>query len=228
MASLEPSLVSAPHKPLSDDLENILADCDPVRGLSLNELMVRTEGRGFYFILIVLSLPFIVPLPLPGLSNILGVVIIILAVRLGFGLPARLPRFIGKRMLEPAKLQTIIRNGLKFVRWLEKWIRPRKGSWLAWPAARCANAAVIGVMGLLLALPFPPIIPLSNSLPSYGIILLALSMMEEDSTLIWFGYAMAAFAFVYLFGVLAVAGDLVLELLVKRFDHIVEFFRGLL
>jgi len=54
------------------------------------------------------------------------------------------------------------------------------------------------LMALLLALPFPPLPPLTNSLPSYALILIAVSMMEEDGILIWIGYGVAAGTILYL------------------------------
>ena len=45
---------------------------------------------------------------------------------------------------------------------------------------------------------FPPLPPFTNSLPSYAIILIAASMMEEDGITIWVGYAVAVAAMVYL------------------------------
>ena len=53
-------------------------------------------------------------------------------------------------------------------------------------------------MGLLLALPFPPLPPLTNSLPCYSIILIAVSMMEEDGVTIWIAYAVSLGTVVYL------------------------------
>jgi hypothetical protein len=54
------------------------------------------------------------------------------------------------------------------------------------------------LMGLLLAMPFPPLPPLTNALPCYCIILLAVSMMEEDGVTIWFAYALSLGTIAYL------------------------------
>ncbi|MHB1308221.1 MAG: exopolysaccharide biosynthesis protein, partial [Limisphaerales bacterium] len=48
-----------------------------------------------------------------------------------------------------------------------------------------------------LGLPIPPIIPLSNMFPAIAILLIALSMMEEDGMLIWAGYFVASFTVGY-------------------------------
>ena len=64
--------------------------------------------------------------------------------------------------------------------------------------ARFINALLMTGMGLLLAMPFPPLPPLTNALPCYCIILLAASMMEEDGVTIWFAYALSLGTTVYL------------------------------
>jgi hypothetical protein len=63
-----------------------------------------------------------------------------------------------------------------------------------------------------LPLPAPPFF-FTNSLPSYAIILLAASMMEEDGVLIWAAYALVL-ANIIFFGLIAGA---IIKLLMKMF-----------
>jgi hypothetical protein len=60
---------------------------------------------------------------------------------------------------------------------------------------------LIALLALLLALPLPsPPFFGSNTLPSYAIILLAFSLMEEDGWMIWAAYLMSAIAIGYFVG----------------------------
>src|SRR5690242_2346107 len=93
------------HLPLSASLEEILEHKEAGERLTLNFLLERTEGRGLYLVMVLLSLPFIVPVPLPGASVILGVVILVLALRLMVELPPHIPKFIGDRSLPQAKMK---------------------------------------------------------------------------------------------------------------------------
>ena len=69
---------------------------------------------------------------------------------------------------------------------------------MTWRIARLGHALVIVLMAFLLALPLPsPPFLGSNALPSYAIILLALSMMEEDGVMIWIGYLASLVATAY-------------------------------
>jgi len=187
------------HEPLSQKLAQILQAHDAPAGITLNQLMERTEGRGFYLVLILLSLPFIVPVSIPGVSTILGLSIALLTLRLALGKSARLPQFLGGRKLTPAFRDKILGGSVKFLRFVEKGVKPRRTRWLAARWAINANALLMAFLGLLLALPFPPFPPLTNSLPCYSIILIAASTMEEDGVMIWAGYAVSLGTTLYLF-----------------------------
>lgn len=174
---------------LSQRLEALLANNESGDRVTVNQLLVRTEGRGLYLVIIFLCLPFVLPIAPPGSSGILGTIVMFLAARLALSLPPRVPRYVGDKPL-PAHLQRrILGNGVKLLRFLEKWVRPRHTQWLAWPMAHSANALLIAFLALLLALPLP--VPLTNMLPSYAIILLAASIMEGDGRMIWWGYLMS-------------------------------------
>jgi hypothetical protein len=185
------------HPPLSQSLAIVIEHHETDR-LTLNGLIERTEKRGLYLVFILLSLPFANPIPMPGLSNVLGFVILILAVRLALGRRAILPGFLGDRPLPKPQMELVLRNSIRFLRWMERYVRPRETDWLTWSAAQFGNALLIAFMGFLLMLPFPPVVPFSNSLPAASIILLALSMMEEDGVMIWAAYATSLAATVYL------------------------------
>jgi hypothetical protein len=217
-----PGKPSVTHPPLSEDIRQVLTNAPGALPMTLNELMQRTHGRGIFLVIILLSLPFIAPIGLAGLSNVLGCVIMLLALRLALGLPPRLPRFMGDRPLPTQRLEKIARGSVKFLQVIEKWVRPRQTEWMTWTSARRGNALLLAFMAFLLALPIPPLILFSNTLPSYAIILLAASMMEEDGVLIWFGYAMSLATVIYL----AVVADAIVRFFAKHFDRILHFFQS--
>ncbi|PYK99282.1 MAG: exopolysaccharide biosynthesis protein [Verrucomicrobia bacterium] len=195
---------------LSQSLSLILADMGVRDRLTLNELIQRTELRGVYLLMILLSLPFISPIPLPGLSNVVGLVIVILAIQIARGRTPRLPRFIGERAVSHERMEAVLRASGKFLEAIEKLIKPRFGHWLNSRAARRGNALLLTLLGLLLALPVPPVLPFTNSLPAWGIIVIAISLIEKDGISIWIGYAIAPGTLLYLVffaGLLAVGLD---------------------
>lgn len=188
--------VAPPRLTLADRLARITADHRQGIPLTMNSIFARTEGRGIFLVVVLLCLPFVAPVSIPGFSNVLGPILLLLGVRIAVGLPPILPRLLGEREL-PARIEKILEGSVKLLRFLERWVHPRQTPWLRWPAARFANGVLIGLMAALLGLPIPPIIPLSNMFPAIAILLIALSMMEEDGMLIWAGYFVAAFTVGY-------------------------------
>jgi hypothetical protein len=183
------------HQPLSKSLAAILDERS--LPITLNRLLARTHGRGLYLVVILLCLPFIIPFSLPGLSTIMGTIIALLMLRLAIGKEPRLPRFLGEKKITPGLEHRLLSGSVKFLRFIEKLVRPRQTRWLRWRASRFANSLLVVFMAFLLALPIPPVILFTNSLPSYAIILIAVSMMEEDGVTIWFGYAMSLITIAY-------------------------------
>lgn len=211
----------AMHEPLSKKLADILEANSSSDGVTLNHLLERTEGRGFYLVVILLSLPFILPVSIPGVSTVLGLSVALLSFKLAFGALPRLPKFMGNRKLSPEFQTKILRGSVKLVRIVEKLVKPRRTPWMSTRPARFANATLMTFMGLLLAMPFPPLPPLTNALPSYCIILLAASMMEEDGVTIWFGYALSLGTVIYLavnVFVIIEAGKKAVELIRRWFE----------
>ena len=215
------------HEPLSVTLERALAAGDADGTLTLNDLVARTGARGPFALIVLLCLPFVTPLSLPGISNVFGFVIMLLAWRLARGQPARLPAALGERDVEGRRMHKVVVAALKVIRFLEKWVKPRRTVWLGWPAARAGNALVILVGGLLLLLPIPPTIPLSNMLPAYATILVAASMMEEDGWLIWAGYTLMLATTIYFAAMIVLQAEAIALLYSKYWHRVVEFFRTL-
>lgn len=183
---------------LSQELTRLVEQAPADTPLTLNRLMNQTEGRGLFIVVILLSLPFVTPIPLPGVSTVMGLIIGVLAVRLAVGLPPRLPKSLGDRSLDAGASRRVLAASVKILGIIEKLARPRRSAWLGWRAVRFTNAGLVALMAFLLMLPFPPFPPFTNALPAYSIILLAASMMEEDGILIWVGYAVAIGTAIYI------------------------------
>jgi hypothetical protein len=192
------------HEPLSESLIRIVKNSSQTERITLNDLLGRTDGRGLYLVVILLALPFIVPVSIPGVSTVLGLSIALLSFKLAFGAQPRLPNFMGNRHISPQMERRVIKGSVKFLRFVEKLVKPRRTPWMTTRPARFANAVLMTSMGLFLAMPFPPLPPFTNSLPCYSIILLAASMMEEDGVTIWIAYAVCLGTAIYLVVIIGV------------------------
>jgi hypothetical protein len=177
------------HEPLSQSLERLVGRSVANGPLTANQFLESTGGRGLYLVMILLALPFVAWVSVPGMSTLLGLMIGWLAVRLALGKRPRLPARLGDRPLSPKTKRAILTGGLKFCRFLEKGVRPRRSTWMNWRLTHRLHALLIVLLALLLMLPLPsPPFLGSNALPSYAIILVAVSMMEEDGVMIFLGY----------------------------------------
>jgi hypothetical protein len=213
-------------QPLSDQL-TALFQSGKEDDLTLNQLLSRTADRGPYGLIILLCLPFMAPVALPGVSNVFGVVIALLAWRILRGEPARLPRRIGDRSVQGRVLAKIISASIRVLRFVERLTKPRGPAWLQTDTARRFNAMVLIFGAVLLAAPIPPIIPISNLIPAVGIILVAASMMERDGRMIWAGYAVTVGAAVYIGAMAALQYHIIVKLWHRYADSMATFFRGL-
>ena len=201
-------------------MEGLLGATDSQTALTLNQLVERTGGRGIYLFLTLVSLPFIVPIPLPGFSLIVGLIIFLSGMRMALGLPPKLPLFIGKKSITVERQRKILAASLKWVKWIERMVKPRGRDWIANEASRRAHGLLIAFMGLLLTLPLP--IVFTNSLPGLAVIFVCVSMMEEDALLIWVGYAFAAGTVIYL-----LALSKIIIALFERYSETVRQFLGI-
>lgn len=187
-----------PPRKLSDELAELHARAGD-RAVPLREVIYVLGTRAYLLLVILLALPFIQPVPLPGLSTPLGLAIVLIALRLSLGQKAWLPMKIQRAKLPAGFFGQVVRVTERLLRFLESVLRPR---WPALTAAGWSNqlhALVILVSALVLLLPLP--IPFSNLLPAWAIFLMACGLLERDGLFVSLGYvafALTALYFVFL------------------------------
>lgn len=190
---------------LSVKLDGLLADAGQTP-ITLNRLLSLTGDSGVLLVVILLALPFVTPLNIPGLSGVMGGAIVVLAIRWALHLPVRLGRFLGERELPQTALSRVLRLSLGVVRFIERCSKPRWGAWLQRRWAQGINGVFLATMGLVLSLP----VPLGNMFPAYAILFTAASILEQDGLVIWFGYFWGLVTFLYCW-LLAVGGMALVE-----------------
>lgn len=193
------SAVGVGLRPLSEEVLEVFQE-GGTANLTLNELLARTRERGPCGLIVLLCLPFLAPVAVPGTSNVFGLVIIHLAWRLLHGRPAHLPRRWGDRGIQGKVLSKVVRTSVRVLAFVERWTCERGPLWFQSERARRLNAVVLIYGGLLLAAPIPPLIPMSNFAPAIGILLVAASMMERDGWMILAGYVATLAATAYIGG----------------------------
>ncbi|MCM1981671.1 exopolysaccharide biosynthesis protein [Lyngbya confervoides] len=181
----EIALTFSAHPKFSQDLRNLLRRLAD-RPLTLGDLVTETADRGVVLMIGLLVLPFLLPMP-PGLTTILGGGSLLLSLQLIFGknvpwLPPRIARF-----RFPQRLAKQVLNNLhRFTRLLETHTRPRWLSLAQHPLAQRINGLCMAWLALLLMSP----VPFTNPIPTVGILLFVVAMLERDGLLLCIAYGM--------------------------------------
>lgn len=167
----------------SQDLE-ILLERMSYHPLTLQEILDETAQRGFSLFIGLLTVPFLLPMP-PGLPTIFGPVTIILSSQMALGKKEPwLPKRIGKTRF-PRKLSAqILKKVRSLTKFAERFTRPRWLTIAKHPYVWRVNGICIAWLTLLLMLP----IPLTNPLPTIGVLLFVISMLEADGLMMCIAY----------------------------------------
>lgn len=184
---------------LSQMLTTIIDELDGDT-ITLKELMEKGGRDGMLMICALASLPFLIPVSIPGVSTVFGAAIILIALALFFNRLPWLPTRILEKELDAKKLVPALKRGIRIVSRIDKWLKPRIGS-LTVAAVQRVNSMAIVFGGLLLMAPLG-LIPFSNTIPAAAILLLSVGMMQRDGVFVLLGYAGLAGTVLY-FGVLA-------------------------
>jgi hypothetical protein len=177
---------------LSVTIQNLLEDYAD-QPVTLATLLEHTGAQGFGLISGLLTLPMLIPVPLPlaGFSTMLGAGIVVLGLQLACGSQhPHLPPPITRLILSPAVSRRILKNLRWVLRPLERLTRSR----LLQISRNRLLCRLLGVClawnAVLMGLPLP--IPLTNLLPAYSILILVIGLLEEDGLFFLVGYGMTA------------------------------------
>lgn len=189
-------------KPVSVILSEIV-DKVPARGLTLRQLLNRLGERGQLIFCMILTIPFLLPVSIPGFSAPFGMLMVLIAVGLTMQRSPWLPNRLMNRRLAVSHLVPLLERGARLFARLERVVQPRLLPLTHRATVGRFNVMLLGLSGLLLMLPLP--LPLANALPAYGVLCLAMGSLERDGYAILAGYVMVLLTIVY-FGGLALLG----------------------
>ena len=173
--------------------------------VTFGEIRDVVEEDGVLVLTIFLSIIFMIPVSIPGVSTVFGAAILLIGICRVRERKLWLPQKLLVRELDGLKVKNGFIKGRKWVVWLEKVSRAGRMGWLIGspPLRLWANLALI-LGALLLMAPFG-FIPFSNTLPALALILLAMGMLQSDGRCIILGHitnllTIAYFLFIVLGG----------------------------
>lgn len=178
-----PPANNAPRHKLSAELVRLAVICES-ESVTFSKLIRSLRSRGHALITLFLSFPFMLPVPLPGLSVLFGMLIALCGIRISFQSRPWIPRKWRGRRIPGAVLAKVFRAGNKVMLFLERWIRPRKTKIASHREMIRIAGIMIAGLGVLLSLPYPPG---TNFPPASAIIFLSIGLLEEDSLFLIIG-----------------------------------------
>ncbi|MBI4549881.1 MAG: exopolysaccharide biosynthesis protein [Candidatus Omnitrophica bacterium] len=177
-----------------------IADAVDARGLALSELLEKIGVRGLLMFSMVLTVPFLLPVSIPGTSAPFGFIIALIAVGIILDRPPWLPqRLMSKRISKEHSLALLTQGAGLFAK-IEKLIHPRLALLTHRATMGRVNGAVLALSAVLLMAPLP--LPLTNTLPAYGVLFLAAGSLERDGYAVLAGYLMVALTILYFTAIL--------------------------
>lgn len=173
--------------------------------VSIRELLDTLGRDGLLILCILFSLPFALPIAIPGTSVPFGAVIVLISLGMFMNQIPWLPRWLVEKRFNGRRVRNVLTRSALIFRRIQRVARPRLLILVEPPWAFRVNAAVVGFAALLMMAPIP--VFGTNSPPAWGVMLVCFGMSQRDGLFVLAGYVATA-ATVILFAGLAVAAVL--------------------
>ena len=195
-------------EPFGERLQGVIARL-PSDRVTVAEIRDLVGPDGLLLLTVLLTLIFMVPVSIPGVSTVFGGAILLIGISRLLNRNLWMPKRIAQHALPSDKISDGLKKGSAWLRRLERVCRPHRLGGLA--SNRFATLTSNGglVLGaVLLMAPFG-LIPFSNTLPALALLFLSLGQLQKDGLFILLGHVsnlvtILYFAVLVFFGVEAV------------------------
>jgi len=184
------------------------ADSMKAESITIGALLELVGEQGLLVICIILSIPFLFPVSIPGVSAVFGAVIILIGVGVTLDRLPWLPRQIVSRELKREQLLPVFEKGIEFVKRLERFVGPRLSGLTEGALMNRVNGIALVIAGLMLIIPLG-LVPFSNTIPAIAIVLLCIGMLQRDGYAVLGGYLFIILTLVYFGGLALGLGALI-------------------
>lgn len=185
--------------PTSAVLEKVVHDIKAEQ-VTLRDIMALLGEQGLLLICSLMSLPFLFPVSIPGVSTVFGAGIVLIALAITINRLPWLPDFLANKQLETEKLIPVLLRGVKFLRSIDRFLKPRFTLLTSGVVVNRMNGLALVLSGLLLMMPLG-LVPFSNTLPGFAVLLLSTGISQRDGVLVAIGYGFILATIIY-FGIL--------------------------
>ncbi|QEE44661.1 exopolysaccharide biosynthesis protein [Rhizobium sp. WL3] len=185
-------------KSTSAVLEDVIRSMD-AEHVTLRQILEKMGESGLLLLCGLLSLPFLVPVSIPGVSTVFGAGIVLIGIAVTFNRFPWLPSKLADRKLERSKLVPVLERGLTILRKVDRYVRPRLLGLTTGGLVNRVNGLVLTFAGVLLMMPLS-FIPFSNTLPGVAILLLSTGISQRDGGVVLAGHLLVVLTMVYFAG----------------------------
>lgn len=172
-----------------------LADDGGEQGLTLHEIRDRMDERAYGLLILLLSIPCLVP-GLYGVPQVVGVIVILVAAQLLVGREEPwLPRWMLDLRAKGSWLKAMADFAESKLAWVYRLSRPRLRRFASGAGEKLA--AVFMILATLTI-----VLPMTNTIPSVALALLSVGLIQRDGLFV-IGGAVVATGWLTLLGALA-------------------------
>lgn len=151
--------------------------------ISLYQIMYALHERGFGILLAFFTLPTSVPALVPPVTTIISIPLLFFSLQMILCLKSPwLPKRLGNWRISRRSLSLLMSKSAKLLRKIELFMRPRMTF-----ASSQKGERIIGVFCFIFALSIAIPLPMTNLLPSIGILVTSLGLLGRDGLLVIIG-----------------------------------------
>jgi hypothetical protein len=162
-----------------------LDDLRQLPEITLGKIVEHVEGEALLIVCLVSILPFMQPIPIPGLSSILGMIVLLQGIGLMLWSKPLLTKRMKEVVISKEKFDFIYKAAVKFSNFTSKISAYKHPITNTRVSHIFCGLAIILSAGFL-SLPLP--IPFSNLVPALSIFLICVGLLEEDIILLLIGF----------------------------------------
>lgn len=175
-----------PEKSLAETLASTARSLTS-KHITLRELMTLIGEQGLLIFCLFLTIPFLLPVSIPGVSTVFGLLIVLIGIGVALNRVPWFPAYLLDRAIHTDHLVPALEKGARLIARLEQFIRPRLLMLTHGATINRLNGFLLVVGAVLLMAPFGAI-PLTNTLPALAILFLAIGMLQRDGLFVVTGY----------------------------------------
>jgi hypothetical protein len=150
----------------------------------VGDIVISLNERSFGILLILFCALPALPLPAPPvITTILALPIFILSLQLLIGKKQPwLPNWLSKKSIKQSTFQKITGKLVPMIKKIEPFYKPR-----CLYMTSALGEKLIGLAGVIFALSISLPIPFSNTIPSIGVLVMAIGLIEKDGIIVKIG-----------------------------------------